>query len=263
MRAFLVLLLSAGWLFGQVNPRALVRQSIANGERSWTQSFSYSCLKRDIDRQFNSNGKVRSREDDLYRVIPLGYNTSYDEIIEQNGEPVSADQKQKAEAELERRQAESPAQKRRRFRKDLNARSYMKEVADAFNFRIVGREKLPTGMAWVLEATPRPGFQPRSRYAHAFPKMRGKLWIDQKDVQWVKADAISMDTVTFGFFIARLAKGSHIIIEQQKLPDGDWVPKSISAKASARTFVFFNHNFDEEITYTDYKKSADALSARR
>ena len=255
--------MSATVLLAQPDPRQLVRDSVSNGERAWRKSFDYYCIKRDLDRQFDSAHHVKSSSDDLYEVIPLGYSTSFEELIRHDNEPVSRDRRLKIEQELEAREAETPAEKQRRFDKMLAERSYMKEVADAFDFRIVGEDKLPTGPAWVLVATPRPGYQPRSRYAHMFPKMRGKLWIDERDRQWVKADAVAADTVTFGFFIARLAKGSHIRIEQSKLPGGDWVAKRIVAAASARTFLFFTHNFEEDIAYSDYGSTPPRLSAAK
>ena len=253
----------AGVLAGQPDPRELVRQSIRNGERSWARSFEYYCLKNDVDRELGSDGHVKSIDGDLSQIIPTGYNTSFDFPLKHDNEPVAADVRAKAERDLARLRAESPAQKRRQFQKLEAQRSYMKEVPDAFNFRIVGTDNLPTGPAWVLEATPRPGYQPQSRYAHMFPYMRGKLWIDKRDVQWVKADAVATDTVSFGFFIARLAKGSHIILQQTRLPDGDWVPGRIQARASARMFIFFLHNFEEDITYRDYHKPGAAVAASR
>ena len=93
--------------------------------------------------------------------------------------------------------------------------------------------------------------------------MRGTLWIDKKDVQWVKADAVAEDTVAFGFFIARLARGSHIVLQQKRLPDGSWVPARIEARASARIFLFFNHNFEEVITYSGYRLDNALASAAR
>lgn len=247
-------------LLAQPNPRDLVRQSIRNGEQAWRQSFDYACVKQDVERQFDSSGHVRETSDDVYDEIPLGNHASYEELIRHDNEPIPRAQLVKEQRELERMKAESPAEKQRRFQKLAAERSYMLEVPDAFDFKIIGEQNLPTGPAWVLDAVPHPGYQPRSRYGRMFHAMRGRLWIDQKDVQWVKADAVAMADVSFGFFIARLSKGSHITIEQMKLPDGSWVPKSIRAKASARLFVFFSHNFEEDISYSDYHKNG-ALAA--
>jgi hypothetical protein len=244
----------------QPDPQELVRQSIQNGEQSWKISTSYECRKRVASRQFNSLGEVKSKESDVYDVIPLGLGAFFSQHVEHDGEPVSAEVRERAQRELEKLREEPGSLKERRFERELAERSYMKEVPDAFQFRITGTEQLATGPAWVVEATPRPGYEPKSRYAHVFPKMRGRLWIDQKDVEWVKADAVATDNITFGLFIARLTKGSHIYLEQMKLPNGNWVPKSLEARAEARTFLFFAHNFEEDIRYNDYRKPA-ALSA--
>ena len=208
----------------------------------------------------DSAGRLKSSAVDVYDIIPLGYGAFFEQQVEHDGEPLPAEERLKIARELEKRRSESPAQKRHRFEKELAERSYLEEVPDAFDFRIAGEANLPTGPAWVVEATPRPGYAAKSRYAHFFPKMHGTLWIDKKDLQWVKADAVATDTVTFGLFLARLAKGSHIILEQTRLPDGAWVPHALSARAEARTFLLFDHNFDENITYSDYRK-AEALTA--
>lgn len=262
MRRWLLGICAIGILWAQGNPRELVRESIRNGARSWKESLGYYCVKRDVDRQYDITGRVKSTSDDVYDVIPLGDGTSFDQLVERDGEPIPVEERLKVEKELQRRRAETPAQKRRRFEKELADRSYMEEVPDAFDFQITGEENLPTGPAWVLKATPHPGYEPKSRYAHMFSKMHGTLWIDQRDKQWVKADAVAAEAVTFGYFIARLAKGSHIILEQMKLPDGTWVPKRITARAEARTFLVFNHNFEEDISYDRYRK-ATALAAAR
>jgi hypothetical protein len=261
VRSILIFLIAAGCLPAQPDARKLVRDSILNGEKSWRESFEYECTKHEIDRQLDGKSGVKKTDDDVYDVIPLGHGDSYELHLRHNNEPLRGDQKASAERELARRRAETTAQKKDRFQKEAAERSYLKEVPDAFDFKIVGTENLPTGPAWVLEATPHRGYHARSRYAHMFPSMHGKLWIDQKDVQWVKADAVATNTVSFGFFIARLAKGSHIVIEQTKLPDSAWVPKRVQAKASARTFLLFNHNFEEDVTYSNYRK-ATTLAGR-
>jgi len=252
---------TAAALMGQPNPRELVRQSVRNGERSWRESLDYYCVENDRTKDFRSSGALRDVSDDVSSIIPLGYGAFYQEHIKHDNEPIPRAEFEREQQELARLRAESPAEKMRAFHKLLSERNYMAEVPDAFDFKIIGTEDLPTGPAWVLEAVPHPGYVPRSRYAHMFHAMRGKLWIDQKDVQWVKADAVAMQDVTFGFFIARLSKGSRITIEQTKLADGSWVPKRIEAKASARTFVFFNHNFAEVVTYSAYRKSPEQTAA--
>jgi len=259
-----VLLFGSVLLAAQPDPRELVRQSVRNGESAWRQSLEYFCVENDLDREFNPEGAVRSVSDDVYDLIPLGYGDFYQQHIRHDNEPLAREDMARGEAELAKLRHLSPAEKQRQFHKLVTERAYMLEVPDAFNYTIVGTDNLPSGPAWILEAVPRPGYVPLSRYAHMFHAMRGKLWIDQKDLQWVKAEAVATEDVSFGFFIARLSKGSRITIEQMRLPDGQWVPKRIEARAAARTFLFFNHNFEEQVTYSDYRKSsAPMVTAQR
>ena len=263
MRLVAVIFACAAVLPAQPDARELVRQSIRNGEDAWRKSFDYACVKHDVTRQLDSMGHPREKSEDVYDEIPHGAHTSFEELIQHDNEPIPRTQLAKEQRELTRLRAESPQEKARRAAKLTAERSYMLEVPDAFDFKIVGEQNLPTGPAWVLDATPHPGYVPQSRYAHMFHAMRGRLWIDKQDRQWVKADAVAMSDVTFGFFVARLSKGSHILIEQMKLPDGSWVPKTIRARAAARLFVMFHRNFEEDIAYSDYRKSGATVAASR
>ncbi len=86
----------------------------------------------------------------------------------------------------------------------------MLEVADAFDFTLVGVEDFPTGPPGCWRRCPVPATFPVPLRA-CVSAMRGKLWIDQKDLQWVKAEAVATQDVSFGFFVARLSQGSRIV----------------------------------------------------
>lgn len=228
MRCFAIALLSGATLLAQVNPRELVRQSIINGEKAWRESRAYSYEKLEVDKEFGSASRVKSSDTDLYNGVPAG-GESFEEHVKHDGQPVSPEEMRKQRQELRKLERLTPAQRAARLAKEERERSFYQEIPHAFNFKIIGEENLPTGPAWVLQATPRPGFQPHSRYAHMFPKMQGKLWIDKKDIQWVKADAVAIGNVYFGYFIARLAKGSHIILEQTSCRRGTFRQKPARA----------------------------------
>lgn len=258
MRPVLLLLAVAGVSAAEVNPRELVRQSIANGDRSWKRARTYTHMEVDEVKKFGAGSSVKSTEVEKYEVMVME-GTPYHRLIERNGRPLSGAEKQREEQKLQKtiaqRRRESPVQKRRRIASYENERQFLREVPDAFEFKLIGEERLPAGEAYVLEATPRPGYQARSRYGKVMSKMRGKLWIDKKEVQWVKADAEATDTASLGWFVARLAKGSHIVLEQTRLADGVWVPSLLKAKASARIMLVKSEKFEENITYTNYRKT--------
>ncbi|MFN7998535.1 MAG: hypothetical protein U0Q18_33240 [Bryobacteraceae bacterium] len=245
-------------LLAQVNPRELVRQSIANGQKAWKDSRSYSYTKLDIRTQFNGDGQVVSTDRNLYWVRPVCGN-AYQEHIAHDGKPVAADETERQQKELLQRECAGPAVEKAQETQQRHQDTF-EEIPDAFDFKIIGEEVLPTGPAFVVRATPRNGYEPRSRYGRVFSKVSGKLWIDKRDIQWVKAEGIVTDSVSFGWFIARLAKGSQVRLEQTRLPDGTWVPKKVEANASARALFVFNRNFQQTITYTGYQKGSIKLT---
>ena len=38
--------------------------------------------------------------------------------------------------------------------------------------------------AWVIDAEPRPGFEPHMKEAKFLTKFRGRVWIDKNDCNW-------------------------------------------------------------------------------
>ena len=49
--------------------------------------------------------------------------------------------------------------------------------------------------------------------------VRATLWIDKADLNWVRVDAEVIDDITWGWFVFRLAKGSHLSMEQVRVND--------------------------------------------
>ena len=60
------------------------------------------------------------------------------------------------------------------------------ELPEAFDFRLAGEEVLDGNGLYVIEATPRQGYQPRSRTAKVLAHVEGKFWVDKEDYHLVK-----------------------------------------------------------------------------
>jgi hypothetical protein len=60
-----------------------------------------------------------------------------------------------------------------------------------------------------------------------------------------------------GLFVARVQRGSHIILEQTCVGDAVWVPKRLEVRASARILFLKNLDMDRILTYSDYRAAAD------
>jgi len=130
----------------------------------------------------------------------------------------------------------------------------VREVADAYDFRLVGTESLGGRDAWVIDAEPRPGYEPHLKDAKFLPKFRGRVWIDKDEDQWAKLDIECIDTVSLGLFLARFHKGSRIVIEQTRVNGEVWLPKHVALKVDVRLALLKEYNVEQEQTFRDYKK---------
>ena len=85
-------------------------------------------------------------------------------------------------------------------------------------------------------------------------KFHGRLWIDKNEMQLAKMDIEALDTVSFGWVLARIHKGTRLVFEQTRVNGEVWLPQHVSFKFDARVALFKGYNEEDEDTYRDYKK---------
>lgn len=241
--------------------REIVRKSIEHDQKNQEIVRNYTYLERQLERQFDGSGKVKQQTLRTFDVTPQE-GSPYRRLVARNDQPLSADEQQREEEKLqhsiEERRHETKEQRERRIadweRRRRRQREPLREVVDAFNFRIAGEEALNGGQAWVIDATPRPGYKPKSTAGSVLPKMKARFWIDKDDYQWIKMEADTLDTVTFGAFLIRIAKGAHIMMEQTRVNNEVWLPKRIALEGSARLFLVKGLHTQLDYTYSEYRK---------
>jgi hypothetical protein len=144
-----------------------------------------------------------------------------------------------------------------RLRKDEENKSFLPELLQAFDFQLIGEEIVDGRLAYGLHATPHPDYQAHSKYGKMFSKVEGKLWVDKQNFGWIKVDGQVTQSFSMGLFVARVQRGSHVILEQTCVGDGVWVPKRIEVRASARILFLKSLDVDRILTYSDYWRAAD------
>jgi hypothetical protein len=221
----------------------------------------YTYIERDVEHRLDGKGKVKSTDAKTYEVMEL-YGEQVQRLIEKNDKALdakdAAKEEEKIQKIIDKRKNESEGARRKRERKEEKereqGRQFVREVADAYNFHLVGTESLGGRDAWMIDAEPRPGYEPHMKEAKFLPKFHGRVWLDKADAQWAKMDIECVDTVSLGWFLARIHKGSRIMIEQTRVNDEVWLPKLFSLKVDARLALLKELNVSMEQTYRDYKK---------
>jgi hypothetical protein len=221
----------------------------------------YTYIERDEEHKLDGKGQVKSTEVKTYEIMEL-YGEQVQRLIEKDDKALdakdAAKEEEKIQKIIDKRKNESEDERKKREEKEEKDREedrkFVREVADAYNFRLVGTESLGGREAWVIDGEPRPGFEPHMKESKFLPKFHGRVWIDKSDLQLAKMDVECLDTVSWGLFLARFHKGSRFMLEQTRVNDEAWLPLHVTAKIDVRLALLKNFDVDLEQTYRDYKK---------
>jgi hypothetical protein len=221
----------------------------------------YTYLERDEEHKLDGKGEIKSTDVKTYEVMEL-YGEQVQRLIEKDDKPLdakdAAKEEEKIQKVIDKRKNESDAQRRKREEKEEkdreDDRKFVREVADAYNFKLVGTELVGGREAWVIDGEPRPDFVPHMKESKFLTKFRGRVWIDKNDLQLAKMDVECLDTISWGLFLARFHKGSRFMLEQTRVNQEVWLPRQLTAKVDVRLALLKNFNVDVEQSFRDYKK---------
>jgi hypothetical protein len=243
-----------------LDARQIVTLSIAAAQRSWLARNRNIYIVRDEDRRLNSLGQVESQNIDVSRMM-LVNGARFEQLMEHNGQIPSAKDQRKNADDLEKLRHESPAEKILRLAKDQENSSFLPELLQAFDFQLVGEEIVDGRTAYLLRATPHTGYRAHGRYGKMLTRVEGKLWVDKQDFGWIKVDGQVTQSFSMGIFVARVQRGSHILLQQICIGDAIWVPTRLEVRASAKIFFLKSLEMEKILTYSDYRPAADGTSS--
>jgi len=244
---------------GQI--RQLIREAADKDMENEKKLRDYTYTERQETRRLDGKGQVRSTEIKTYDVMEI-YGEQVQKLISKDDKPLSEKDARKEDDKIQKlidkRKNESESDREKRLNKEEkdreDGRLFVREVADAYNFHFAGMELLDGRENYVIDADPRPGYQPHLKEAKILPKFRFRAWLDKSDLQWRKLDVQCLDTVSFGLFLFRLHQGSRAIIEQTRVNDEVWLQRHIILDMNFRLALLKNFDFDMNITDRDYKK---------
>jgi hypothetical protein len=233
----------------------LIQRSVEAIEADWKEAPNYTFVERDVESKHDGAPTIKT-----YQVMMID-GVPYNRLIAINDQPLTpgqqAEEQRKLETEIAKREHESSRERNKRIAKYLKERNQdramLKAMADAFDFQLVGEETVNGHDCWVLNANPKPGYQPTNRETKVLTGMTGKLWIDKSANQWVRVQAEVIKPVNFYGFFAKVGPGTNFVLEQEPMGDKIWLPKRFSMRVKASALGMFNENSTDDETYADYK----------
>jgi hypothetical protein len=237
--------------------RVVAEKDIENDKRL----RDYTYIEREVRNNLDGKGDSKSTDVKTYEILDI-YGTQVQRLIQKDDKPLDAKEAGKEEEKIQKiidkRKGESDEDRRKREEKETkereDGRKFVREVADAYDFKLVGTEQVSGREAWVIDGEPRPGYEPKMKEAKFLPKFHGRVWIDKGDLQLAKLDIEAIDTVSLGWVLARVHKGTRVMLEQTRVNDEVWLPRHVTFKFDARIALFKGYNVDGDQEYRDYKK---------
>ena len=258
-----ILPLAAGFAvcaFGQ-DPRDIVRRSVELDQTNWLRMADYTWIAHSRERHFDAHHHVTSDRQETWETIVLD-GQPYRRTLEKDGVPLADAEQQKQQRKLDKAaealDKETPEQKQRRAddRETIRRRerAFLLEIPDAYDFHLDGAGQVDGRAVWIISGVPKPGYRARSRDGAALPKIRGKMWVDKDSYQWARLEAQTIQTISFGIFLARLDPGATLVLEEERVNDEVWLPKREYMNGTGRVGLVKRIAEDDEITWRDYRK---------
>ena len=239
------------------DPADLIRRSVERDRRNFELLKNYTYTETNEEHEYDKSGRLKKTESETYEVLILG-GREYAKLIAKDGKALSESEarkvQEKLDREVRRRERETPQEKAKLEKERQQQRDFAKELPAALDFKLIGEENISGKPAWVISGEPRPDYRARDQLAKIVTKMRGKVWIDKSELQWVKVEAESIGTLSFGLGLLRISPGSILQFEQTRVNDEVWLPASAKIKANGRVALLKAVHADVDIRFQDYKK---------
>jgi hypothetical protein len=211
----------------------IVRKAVDQYSRNQETLRNYTYKSRTVTRDLDGRGKVRATHTTVSEIMFIN-GRQWTRTLEVDGKPAPHDANK--EENVRQRASNNP----------------LKYVPLAYDLKIVAQPELNGRPTWEIHATPRKDY--KGPHAPVFRNVEGTLWVDKKDDAWVRFEADTRDTISFGLFLARIAKGTRISVERTLVNEEVWAPHALSLKGSARIALVKSLNEEQESTFSDYKR---------
>jgi hypothetical protein len=229
----------------------IVRRSTAANRTDWAAAPDYAYMER-------------TRDDDGTKTydVTMILGSSYKRLVKDGDTLLSATEQAKEErklrAEAAKREAESPDERTNRIaeyqKQREQAHRILEEMPRAFNYTVATTRRVGSRTVYVLQATPRKGYDPPNVESNVLTAMRGEFWIDTITFQWVRASAVVLRPISIAVFLARVQPGTEFEVEQMPMSGDVWLREHFQIRSRSSILFFFHHHINEDDTYFDYRK---------
>jgi hypothetical protein len=116
------------------------------------------------------------------------------------------------------------------------------------------RERFRDRDAVVFDFRVRPGFKSSNREENLISKLVGVVWIDPADKQVMRLEArLAEGFKMAGGLLVNLRPGAAFVMEQTRVAEGLWLPKTAQINLSVKVLLFGGGDYNQSFEWSDYK----------
>ncbi len=230
-----------------IDPNQLVRDTVHNELKPGND-----------DRRFMYKDTTENKKGTIVKEVINTPQGPLSRTIAINGRPLTADQRAKEDARLEKfandpeaRRKKQQSDKEESQREDL----MVKTLPEAFVYTYAGSQHGPNGGETIhLTFRPNPNFNPPNHETQVYLGMQGDMYIDGRAKRLVKMDGTLFKEVNFGWgILGKLDPGGKFVIEQADIGDGVWDTTSQVLHFTGKILMIKSLEVESKDTITDFR----------
>ncbi len=246
---------------------ALLQEVQANEDKIDNLLESYSFIQKTIMRELGKDGVLREKESETNQLtFYKGYRIT--RLIEKNGKPLN--EKDQAEAdkdaakqveEIEKKIAKQESREGKLDSKGApsadSRRISVAEVLRASRLINPRRERFRGRDCVVFDFEPNPDFDTKNAKSvlKFFGKTAGVMWIDEKDKQVARIEAVLFESINVGGgVLAKFKKGATFTLDKERVNNEIWLPSQADINFSLRVFLVKGIDINQIQKFYDYRK---------
>lgn len=202
----------------------------------------------------------RNAKDSVVQWVAQTHSGDVIRVLKKNGRPIStADQHHAVDSFVHDSSAQE--QQRQDAKKDDDqARSMLKLLPVAFDWKIASRNKNSTTLAF----SPRKSFDPPTREARVFSSMQGSLTLQNNGNRILEFKGHLLHDVDFGWgILGKLEKGGTFRIERRQVGDGIWDITETHIHIHGHALIFKSISEEEDDSKTSFQREPDSVTLQQ
>jgi|SRR5215469_1269298 len=190
--------------------------------------------------------------------------------LENDGKPLTADERQQEEARLDNLIHNPEELKKKQAQEKADADRVSRIVGampDAFLFQYDGTETGRVGIGKPgdelvrLRFSPNPKYNPPTHVEQVLVGMQGVMLIDASQYRLAQIDGKLTKEVGFGWgILGHLDKGGQFLVEQADLGDGSWDASRMKLSFTGRILFFKKLDIESDEVLSDYRRVPSGLT---